>query len=153
MLDGSGWAVAFSPTTGGGESCGLLPQEITISNGSSKASLAAFFLGGVFIGYLLLVAGVDLALAEGLAGIVQGDTCAFGFLAGVLSAQIIQSSTKAPVLSLPSACEGDGRAKCDGGQVGVDGGRHAATCMQSLCRWSCRVHTPPHRRLPGVLQS
>ena len=80
MLEGSGKALGFSPTTGGGKFCDLLAQPLTISSGSSKASKAALFLGIVGIGNLLLVAGVDLALAERFAGIFQGDAHALPVL-------------------------------------------------------------------------
>lgn len=80
MLEGSGWAVGFSPTTGGGEGGELVAQALTISNGSSQSSRAAFLLLGVGIGNLLLVAGVNLALAERFAGIFQGDAHALPVL-------------------------------------------------------------------------
>ena len=80
MLEGSGWAVGFSPTTGGGVFGDLFAQPIAISSGSSKVSKAALFLGGMGISYLLLVAGVDLALAERFAGIFQGDAHALPVL-------------------------------------------------------------------------
>jgi len=73
MLEGSGKAFGFSPTTGGGVFSDLLAQPLTVSSGSSKASKTALFLGSVGIGNLLLVAGVDLALAEGFAGVIQGS--------------------------------------------------------------------------------
>ena len=72
MLEGSGKALGFSPTTGGGKFCDLLAQPLTISSGSSKASNTAFLLFSVGIGNLLLVTGVNLALAEGFAGVIQG---------------------------------------------------------------------------------
>lgn len=80
MLEGSGWAVGFSPTTGGGELGDLVAQALAISNGSSQSSRAAFFLLGVGIGNLLLVAGVNLALAERFAGVFQSDAHALPVL-------------------------------------------------------------------------
>ena len=85
MLEGSGWAVGFSPTTGGGKFCDLLAQPLTVSSGSSKASKTALFLGSVGIGYLLLVAGVDFALAESGAGIFQGDAHALPVFIGAVA--------------------------------------------------------------------
>lgn len=80
MLEGSGWAVGFSPTTGGGEGGDLLAQALTVSNGSSQSSRAAFLLLCVGIGNLLLVSGVDLALAERFAGVVHRDAHALPVL-------------------------------------------------------------------------
>ena len=80
MLEGSGKALGFSPTTGGGKFCDLLAQPLTISSGSSKASNTAFLLFSMGIGNLLLVTGVDLALAEGGAGVIQGDAHALPVL-------------------------------------------------------------------------
>ena len=73
MLEGSGKALGFSPTTGGGKFCDLLAQPLTISSGSSKASNTAFLLFSMGIGNLLLVTGVDFTLAEGFAGVIQGS--------------------------------------------------------------------------------
>ena len=85
MLEGSGWAVGFSTTTGGGVFNDLLAQPLTISSGSSKASKAVLFLGEVSICNLLLVAGVDLALAEGFAGVFQGDAHALCVFIGAVA--------------------------------------------------------------------
>lgn len=85
MLEGSGKALGFSPTTGGGKFCDLLAQPLTISSGSSKASKAAFLLFSVGIGNLLLVAGVDFTLAEGFAGVIQGHAHAFPVFIGAVA--------------------------------------------------------------------
>lgn len=79
-LEGNGWAVGFSPTTGGCVFGDLLAQPLTVSSGSSKASKTALFLGSVGIGYLLLIAGVDLALAESGAGVIQRNAVALPVL-------------------------------------------------------------------------
>ena len=85
MLEGNGWAVGFSPTTGGGVFGDLIAQPLTISSGSSKASKTASFLGSVGIGYLLLVAGVNLALTERFAGIFQRDAHALPVFIGAVA--------------------------------------------------------------------
>ena len=80
--DGIGNALGFSPTTGGGKGSDLVAQALTISSGSSQSSSTGTFLFGMGIGNLLLMAGVDLALAKGGAGVIQRDAQAIGVLAG-----------------------------------------------------------------------
>ena len=109
MLEGSGWAVCFSPTTGGGELGDLVAQALAISNGSSQSSRAAFLLLGVGIGNLLLVAGVDLTLAERFAGVFQGDAHAFPVLVCAVALLVRQCRTcSVTVVQGPDQLESDG---------------------------------------------
>ena len=120
MLEGSGKALGFSPTTGGGKFCDLLAQPLTISSGSSKASKAALFLGIVGIGNLLLVAGVDLALAEGGAGIIQSDAVALRLLRCVGGVELGHGGIHLRALVEPGGSSGHRRSD----QVGDDGEIH-----------------------------
>ena len=112
MLEGSGWAVGFSPTTGGGVFGDLFAQPLAISSGSSKVSKAALFLGSMGIGYLLLVAGVDFALAEGFAGIFQGDAHALPVLVRAVALLVRQRCARGVAgVQGPDQLESD-RAQC-----------------------------------------
>ena len=113
MLEGSGWAVGFSPTTGGGKFCDLLAQPLTISSGSSKASNTAFLLFSMGIGNLLLVAGVDLALAEGFAGVIQGDAHALPVFIGAVALFVGQCGARGvAVVQGPDQLESDNAQCC-----------------------------------------
>ena len=120
MLEGSGKALGFSPTTGGGKFCDLLAQPLTISSGSSKASKAALFLGIVGIGNLLLVTGVDFTLAEGFAGVIHGDTAALRLLRFIAALHISNLRVIAPSLDMPGGRSGKGKTGKKGGGVGID---------------------------------
>lgn len=120
MLEGSGWAVGFSPTTGGGVFGDLFAQPIAISSGSSKVSKAALFLGKVGIGNLLLVSGVDLALAESGAGIIQSDAVAFGLLRCMHGLELGHGRIHLCTLVKPCARSSNQRS----GQVGDEGQVH-----------------------------
>ena len=74
--------MGFSPTTGSGKGSDLVAQALTISSGSNQSSSAGTFLFCMGIGYLLLITGVDLALAEGGAGVIQRHPHALGVLPG-----------------------------------------------------------------------
>ena len=106
MLEGSGKALGFSPTTGGGKFCDLLAQPLTISSGSSKTSNTAFLLFSVGIGNLLLVTGVDFTLAEGFAGVIQGDTAALRLLRFIAALHISNQRVVAHALHLPRCAKG-----------------------------------------------
>jgi hypothetical protein len=131
MLEGSGWAVGFSPTTGGGVFDDLLAQPLTISSGSSKASKTVLFLGEVSICNLLLVSGVDLTLAERVAGVIERDAAALGLLRRVGGFEVAYLAAKAPVLNLPTASKRNGASGKGCGDVGVEAGDHRQALHQN----------------------
>lgn len=143
MLECSGWAVGFSPTTGGGVFDDLLAQPLAISSGSSKASKAVLFLGEVSISNLLLVAGVDLAFAESVAGVIKRDAATLGLLRRVGGFEVAYLAAKAPVLNLPTASKRNSASGKGCGRVGVEAGdhrhafhqnHHIANRMGFICR-------------------
>lgn len=130
MLEGSDWAVCFSPTTGGGVFDDLLAQPLTISSGSSKTSKAVLFLGEVSISNLLLVAGVDLAFAKRVAGVIERDAATLGLLRRVGGFEVAYLAAKAPVLNLPTASKRNSASGKGCGDVGVEAGDHRQALHQ-----------------------